>query len=217
MTSPANGPGHGGPASGAPPRPPWPTTHGAKSKRVYQPLAEQLAAGVLADRPDLAPYPDAVSAWAEAEASCVLLRRFHAEHGLIDDKGHPRPSTKLANVLETRAANLRSRLGLDPIAEVQLAQARAEVTSLGVHTGLAMLAAQGREALAARDAAGIEPPRDLAGELLAAVQDADRGEWGSGALDQQAAHRLEAMQPAPPHDDDSTDPGRSDDDDDTQH
>ncbi len=39
-------------------------THGATTLRVYGPLATELAAGLLEDRPDLAAYPEAVAAWA---------------------------------------------------------------------------------------------------------------------------------------------------------
>jgi hypothetical protein len=62
--TPAGGPGQG-PASGLPAtrreRPPFAPgnlamlTHGARTPRVYGPLAEELAAGLTEDRPDLAP------------------------------------------------------------------------------------------------------------------------------------------------------------------
>ncbi len=40
--------------------------HGAFSPRVFEPLARELAARLLAARPGLQPYGFAVAAWAEA-------------------------------------------------------------------------------------------------------------------------------------------------------
>lgn len=59
-------------------------THGASTPRVYGPLAEELAAGLTEDRPDLAAYPEALAAWATAEAQAALLRRHLSEVGTID-------------------------------------------------------------------------------------------------------------------------------------
>jgi len=44
-----------------------------------------LTVGLLADRPDLAQFPEAVAAWATAEAQAALLRRHLAEVGTVDD------------------------------------------------------------------------------------------------------------------------------------
>ena len=99
---PAGGPGQG-PASGLPAtrreRPPFAPgnlamlTHGARTPRVYGPLAEVLAAGLTEDRPDLAAYPEAVAAWATAEAQAALLRRHLSEVGTIDpETASPAPS-----------------------------------------------------------------------------------------------------------------------------
>jgi hypothetical protein len=166
---PAGGPGQG-PPSGIPAkgeRPPFTpgnlaaATHGARSPRVYGPLAEALAAGLVEDRPDLAAYPEAVAAWATAEAQAALIRRHVAEVGPLDD-GKPRDAvlTWLTR-LEGAAARHRATLGLDPRAEAALARERAAASVLAVD--LDALAERGRAVLAARDSA----PPDLAGRVLA--------------------------------------------------
>src|SRR4051812_25069754 len=122
--TPAGGAGQG-PPSGIPAkgeRPPFTpgnlsaVTHGARSPRVYGALAEALAAGLVEDRPDLAAYPEAIAAWATAEAQAALIRRHVAERGPLDpDTGAPRDAdlTWLTR-LEGAAARHRATLGLDP-------------------------------------------------------------------------------------------------------
>lgn len=174
---PATGPGHGGPASGmpasgAPSRPPFAQgntlamSSGYRSPRVYGELAQALAAGMTEDRPDLERFPEAVAAWATAEAQAALLRRHMAEVGPLDDDGQPRqgPLQWLVK-LESLAARHRATLGLDPRSEAQLARERAEAATLAVD--LDALAQRGREAMARR--AGEPQPPDLAAEALARV------------------------------------------------
>lgn len=182
---PAGGPGQG-PASGLPARgerPPFPqgntlsTTHGARAPRVYGALAEALAAGLAEDRPDLAVYPEAVAAWATAEAQAALLRRHLDQVGTIDpDTGEPRPGAlNWLRSFEKLAADHRATLGLDPRSEAALARERAAAVTLAVD--LTALAERGRAVLAAREAAGIPAPPDLAGEVLAEVQAEGREVW----------------------------------------
>lgn len=168
---PAGGLGHG-PPSGIPAkgtRPPFtpgnlaPVTHGARSPRVYGDLAQRLAAGLAEDRPDLAAYPEAVAAWATAEAQAALLRRHVAEVGPLDsESSKPREALLLwLTRLESAAARHRATLGLDPRSEAALARERAAASVLAVD--LDALAERGRQALAARSTS----PRDLPGEVLA--------------------------------------------------
>ncbi|MFE5775123.1 hypothetical protein [Brachybacterium sp. NPDC056505] len=158
--------GSGIPASGIPAhgtRPPFAPGHslslrsGHRSPRVYGELAQALAAGLLEDRPDLAPYPEAVASWSTLEAQVALLRRHVAEVGVIDpDTDAPRVGVlHWLTRLEKNAAEHRARLGLDPRAEAQLARERATASVLAVD--LDDLAQRGREALAARPQAGVEP------------------------------------------------------------
>lgn len=143
---------------------------GHRSPRVYGELAQHLTAGLLEDRPDLAVYPEAVAAWATLEAQTALLRRHAAEVGVIDPVTEtPRESLlTLLPRLEKQAAAHRARLGLDPRAEAQLARERAAASVLAVD--LDSLAQRGREALDARDAAGIEPAADPVLRVLERVQ-----------------------------------------------
>ena len=137
-------------------------THGARSPRVYGALAEALAAGLVEDRPDLAAYPEAIAAWATAEAQAALIRRHVAERGPLDpDTGAPRDAdlTWLTR-LEGAAARHRATLGLDPRSEAALSRERAAASVLAVD--LDALAERGREVLSARELA----PPDLAGRVL---------------------------------------------------
>ncbi|MGP4975975.1 hypothetical protein [Brachybacterium tyrofermentans] len=143
---------------------------GHRSPRVYGELAQHLTAGLLEDRPDLAVYPEAVAAWATLEAQTALLRRHAAEVGVIDPVTEtPRESLlTLLPRLEKQAAAHRARLGLDPRAEAQLARERAAASVLAVD--LDSLAQRGREALDAREQAGIEPATDPVLRVLERVQ-----------------------------------------------
>ncbi|MGO1544389.1 MAG: hypothetical protein ACTHXA_08620 [Gulosibacter sp.] len=163
---------------GKPQYPPFPKGNalslsaGYTSPRVYGELANQLAAGLVEDRPDLAPYPEAIAAWATAEAQVALLRRHLDNVGIIDAKKNE-PRYRLAQLLATMersAAQHRSTLGLDPRSEAELAKVRAEASTLAVDLGALM--ERGKAALAAREAAGIPAPPDLAAQALAAAQHA---------------------------------------------
>jgi hypothetical protein len=85
----------------------------------------------LADRPDLAAYPEAVWGWARAEARCLLFADWHAEVGFLTDDGQVLGGGRVREY-EVLAANLRARLGLDPVSDVQLQKARAEAVHLVV-------------------------------------------------------------------------------------
>jgi hypothetical protein len=103
--------------------------HGARSKRRVDPVAAELVEALLADRPDLAAYPEAVWGWARAEARCLLFADWHAQVGYLDEAGNVRGGGHVAKA-ETQAARLRERLGLDPVADVQLQRAKAEAVAL---------------------------------------------------------------------------------------
>jgi hypothetical protein len=194
---PAGGPGQG-PASGLAARgerPPFPPgnalhlSHGARAPRVYGALAESLAAGLTEDRPDLAAYPEAVAAWATAEAQAALLRRHLADVGTIDPgTGEPRPGTLTwLRTFEKAAAEHRATLGLDPRSEAALTRERAAAVTLAVD--LTALAERGRAVLAARESAGIPAPPDLAGKVLAEVQAEGRAAWERAYADAGRAER----------------------------
>jgi hypothetical protein len=130
----SKGPGHGGPARNYS----WEPfragnevrlRHGARSERRVDPVAAELVEALLADRPDLAAYPEAVWAWARAEARCLLFADWHAQVGYLDEDGNVRGGGHVATA-ENTAARLRERLGLDPVADVQLQKSRAEAVAL---------------------------------------------------------------------------------------
>ena len=158
---PAKGSGHGppkGPGNGSPRAPAFgqgndaAQRHGARTARVYLPIARELAAGLLADRPDLAAYPEAVASWSEAEARAALLRAWLAERDLLDEDGLADRTTgplKWLSALERQAREGRRDLGLDPRSDAELAKARAEATR---HVAdLDAIRAAGRQALTERE------------------------------------------------------------------
>lgn len=183
------------PPSGLPQRAPFSEHNGLalksghRSPRVYGHLAEMLAAGLVADRPDLAAYPEAVAAWATAEAQTALMRRNLDQQGTFGPDGEPRSGMlKWLHQYERAAAKYRAALGLDPRSEAALAKERAAAAGLAVD--LHALAERGREALAHRTK---EPP-DLAGEVLEMVK-RDATDLWEDAKQKFAAHLAE-------HDDD---------------
>jgi hypothetical protein len=107
---PAKGPGHGGPARGYR----WEPfkvgnevrlRHGARSERRVDPVAAELVEALLADRPDLAAYPEAVWGWARAEARCLLFAHWHAQVGYLDEAGNPRGGGHVARPRTRRPAS----------------------------------------------------------------------------------------------------------------
>jgi len=133
------------------------TRHGVWSQRKVDPVAEELASGLLVDRPDLAGHPETVFAWARAEARCLLLAE-HFAGGLFDGDGNERPGLRLIAQFERLASDLRARLGLDPRSEAELARERGAATLTAVDLEAvrargraSMLEAQGRTATDADD------------------------------------------------------------------
>lgn len=120
--------------------------HGARSERHVTPVAEELVAGLLEDRPDLAQYPEALEAWARAEARALLM----AGADFLDEDGHPINPRDVAR-FERLAADARARLGLDPKSEADLHKSRADAARSVVD--LDAIRRRGREALEGRDGA----------------------------------------------------------------
>lgn len=155
--------------------------HGARSGRVLAALSAEIVEAVLGRRPDLAAYPEEVSAWATAEAQARLLRRDVDVRGVLDDDGTPRESVvRMLERCERRAAQGRARLGLDPRSEAALAVERAAAARVGgARSGPALdrLLAQGRDVLGT-DVAGTEG----AGRVLDEVRRAGRLAAGEPAV-----------------------------------
>jgi hypothetical protein len=178
----AAGEGHGGPARGYAWQPFAPghtlsTRHGAYSRREVDPLAAELTAAVLAERPALAPYASAVRSWADLEARAELVRAWLDVHGTLDEGGRPQPATHLLVRLEAALMKARAQLGLDPRADAQLARERAEAVHLTAD--LDGLAAAGRAALEARERAEVlATTRDTDGDGSAGSDDSGRRDDG---------------------------------------
>lgn len=133
---------------------------GAHSPRVYGVLAQELAAGLVDERPDLARYGEAVGIWATFQAQFLLKARAVGD-GAADD-GDLGWLLRLGNA----AAKAGAALGMDPTSEARLTRDRAAAAALASAVDLGALAERGRAALAARDAAAGEPPVDLPGLVL---------------------------------------------------
>lgn len=133
--------------------------HGADSPRRVGPLAAELAAELVESAPWVArpAYRATLAAWCRVEAQLRLVSEYLDRVGLLDEDGRPRPATNLQDRLESRAAKLRSQLGLDPMSLSRLmltvsAVERAHLARGGSLDGLLdELAAEGRAALSASE------------------------------------------------------------------
>jgi hypothetical protein len=121
---------------------------------------------LLQDRPDLSAYPEALAAWATAEARCERLRVWTSQHGLISGDGKVVNSHDLL-MFEAQAARFRAQLGLDPMSDAALQKSRADAVLTVVD--LESIRARGREALARRQA--IAAPGDAGGVEVETVED----------------------------------------------
>lgn len=151
-------PASGKPASGRPAEPfregnTKTLSAGHRSPRVYGQVSAALAQGLLETRPDLAVFPEAVASWADAEARAALLRYDLDRVGMFDGSGEIRASRVTAlDRFEKRAASERTKLGLDPKAELELALLRAKAVELGqlderAKSSVTAIAETGRAAL----------------------------------------------------------------------
>jgi hypothetical protein len=125
--------------------------HGASSEGIIQPLADDLAAALLERRPDLAAYPEAVSAWAFSETRAAVWRLLLDRGGLVDSDHKVRAEwLKELRADERRAAEERRNLGLDPASHARLMRERAEATSKAID--LDSIRERGRRAIEDRGA-----------------------------------------------------------------
>jgi len=124
-------------------------SHGAYSDRRVNPIARELAEGLVVDRPDLGDHPAAVWSWARIESKCVLLEEWLDEHDFIDGEGKPTAPAQLVTRYEKLAMALRARLGLDPLSQAQLQSSRAQAT-LSTYD-IEELRARGREVIELRE------------------------------------------------------------------
>jgi hypothetical protein len=128
------------------------TRHGAYSSRVLEPVARRLVDDLEASAPWWVESVDraAVDAYARAEARVEVLARWTAEHGLLDAKGKPTAAADLLLRVERVAAEMRSRLGLDPLSRSRLGRDSAVAAAVGANAVRAAAEA-GRQARERRD------------------------------------------------------------------
>jgi hypothetical protein len=119
---------------------------GVGSGRLVACLGAQLAAALVAERPDLADpvWRFAVSSWARAETLAALL------FASIDEVDASTSTLKEWRAVERRAAEERRNLGLDPSAAARLMRDRADAQTAGFDLQAAI--AKGREVIDARSA-----------------------------------------------------------------
>jgi hypothetical protein len=98
--------------------------HGVFSARRCDPVARELVAGLVADRPDLTAYPELLAAWARAEARCILFADYLTEFTPWSDEGQK--VAAWVHRVEGQAERLRIQLGITPGAEAALRVARAD-------------------------------------------------------------------------------------------
>ena len=147
--------------------------HGARSERRWRPIADRLAAELLAERPWLEQHRRSVDAWARVEAQATLISNWLDEVGLLDDEGNPRPASDRLDRLESRAQSLRSDLAETP---ASMARLLSQLTTTAAQTGavdaLEALKSEGRALVARFEAATAEVTRESPAALPTAETDA---------------------------------------------
>jgi hypothetical protein len=106
------------------------TRHGAYSPRKLDPLATEIAAGLLADESVAhlrqPRFAAAVQAWAVAEARCQLIAQWCEGMTIQQAATPPKPGTaaplEVLRKWEATALTHRARLGLDPLSASRLAK-----------------------------------------------------------------------------------------------
>jgi len=126
-------------------------TSGVHSERIVSKFADELAAWMVAEFPDLAEprYRFSVNAWARAETIAALLTRHLDDIDLVDEEGEVRDRLLSAlRAAERRAQEERRNLGLDPVSHARLETERSEAVKGAA--GIAALVARGRKEIEAR-------------------------------------------------------------------
>lgn len=157
---------------------------GAFSARKIDPIAAELAAGIVLLRPDLddQQFFFAVHAWARAEARCILFADWLVDRAMADDDGEPLAALTAVARFEKQAADLRARLGLDPRARAELDRHRVEAARSAVDLDAVRTA--GRNAIEARASEHGADGSDVADELVPDERDLRVVETGEQSADQ---------------------------------
>lgn len=119
--------------------------HGAGSEHRWRPIANDLIAELLAERPWLAQHRRSVEAWARVTAQVELISSWLDEVGLLDAAGEPRKACDRLDRLESRAQSLRADLAETPMAMARLlGTLTSTAATAGASDTLAALDAEGR-------------------------------------------------------------------------
>ncbi len=124
--------------------------HGAYSERAVDPLARLAHATLKEAAPWItAPaFSHSLAALSRVTAQVTLVDRYVTDVGPLDADGKPRAAVELQVRLERLAADLRSRLGLDPSSYAKI---QADLAGAARDVGLEALRAEGEAILRARD------------------------------------------------------------------
>jgi len=98
--------------------------HGMYSERMVDPIAVMFIESVVARRPDLLSHPEALHAWARAEARALMLAEYVCEVGIGSDAAQR--AMRYESQFQRLALSLRQSLGLDPKSEAELVNAQAD-------------------------------------------------------------------------------------------
>lgn len=118
-------------------------THGAKSERAIQPLAQAMVETALQQAEYLRDpsFEPALLSWARLEAKAELLHRYLDENGMVDpETGKARDAARLLTTYENSASKLRAVLGMDPVSRAKLMRETA-----ATQVDLAQLMAKAKE------------------------------------------------------------------------
>lgn len=151
-------------------RPPFQPGHrlsvrsGAFGSRMSEPLAVELAEKLVERRPDLAGYPEELTALCRVEARVLLLDRWLCEHGLWDGKKLREGPLRHLATFERTAANLRRELGLSPAGEARVRRDQAAAAASVADIAAVMTA--GSQTVARRGEAAPGGEADSAGSAV---------------------------------------------------
>lgn len=137
-------------------------THGARSTRKVEELANKIGADLLDRAPWVAEFPEELRALGRVEAIAQMLFRDVAADGPYKNDNFKASQLARLTAAENTANRIRSALGLNPASAATVARDRAAAVSLASGVDLRALAERGRAALDARPATitTTENPRE---------------------------------------------------------
>lgn len=135
-------------------------THGARSPRKVEELANKIGADLLDRAPWVAEFPEELRALGRAEAIAQKLFMDIVSGGLYKNDTFKASQLSRLNAAENTANRIRSALGLNPASAASVARDRAAAVSMASGVDLQALANRGREALDARNNEVTKPDEE---------------------------------------------------------